>query len=131
MLDHLLGHLDVGDHAGAKRADGADVAWRLAEHQLGILADRVDLADAIDDFHRDDRRLAGDDALAAHVNDRVGGAEVDRNVAGCEVEQKTHWTPRPYKNRNIKGLGQPSEWAIWLTRVMRGSWLNRVELSCS
>ena len=30
-----------------KRADGADIGRRLAEHQLGILADRVDLRQAI------------------------------------------------------------------------------------
>ena len=39
------------------------------------------------DLHRDDRGLAGDDALAADIDDRVGGAEVDGEVARREVEQ--------------------------------------------
>src|SRR5207302_214282 len=81
MLDHLFGDLEVGDDAGPERPDRADVVGRLAHHQLGVVADRANLADAIFDFHRDHGRFAGDDALAADVDDRVGCAEVDRDVA--------------------------------------------------
>ena len=62
MLDHLLGDLEVGDHAGAQGTDGAEVVGRLADHQLGVVADRADLANAVVDLDRDDRRLAGDDS---------------------------------------------------------------------
>ena len=47
MLDHLLGDLEVGDDPGAQRADGLDVAGRLAHHQLGVVADGADLPNAI------------------------------------------------------------------------------------
>jgi hypothetical protein len=43
MLDHLLRHLEIGDHAVAQRADGLDVAGRAAEHQLGLVAHGQDL----------------------------------------------------------------------------------------
>jgi hypothetical protein len=36
VLDHLLGDVDVGDHAVAQRPDGLDVVGRLAHHQLGV-----------------------------------------------------------------------------------------------
>ena len=42
---------------------------------------------AVDRLHRNNGRLAGDDARAADVDDRVGGAEVDGDVAGREIEQ--------------------------------------------
>ena len=35
--------------------------------------------------HRDHRRLGHLDALAAHVDQRVGGAEVDRHVAAPDA----------------------------------------------
>ena len=94
MLDHLLGDLEVGDHPVAQRADGAEVGRRLAEHQLGIVADRADLGQAIAIFERDHRRLLDDDAAIAQVDDGVGGAEVDRQIARAEIEKrKIHWPP--------------------------------------
>jgi hypothetical protein len=35
LLEHLLGHGEVGDHAVLHRPDGGDVARRLAQHLLG------------------------------------------------------------------------------------------------
>jgi len=87
MLQHLFRDFDVGDDAGSERPDRADIVGRLAEHQLGIVSDGADLAHAIFDFHRDDRRLAGDNPESACVDDRVGGAEVDCDVARREFEQ--------------------------------------------
>jgi hypothetical protein len=43
-LDHLLGGLEVGDHAIAQRPHGLDVLVRLAVHLLGLAADGDDLA---------------------------------------------------------------------------------------
>jgi hypothetical protein len=85
VLEHLLGDREVRDHAVLHRADGRDVARRASEHLLGREPDRLDgllaagtafLADG------DHRRLVEDDALAAHVDERVGGAEVDGEVGG-------------------------------------------------
>ena len=55
------------------------------EHLLRREADFLDHALAVGPAFladRDDRRLVQHDALAAHVDQRVGGAEVDREVAG-------------------------------------------------
>ena len=87
MLDHPLGDLEVGDHAVAQRADGLDVGGGLAHHQLGVGADRGDLGGAAAIVHRHHRRLVEHDPLTAHVNHRVGGAEVDRDIARAEAEQ--------------------------------------------
>jgi hypothetical protein len=87
MLDHLLGDLEVGDDPGTKRADGTKIVGSLAHHQLGIVADGANLPHAILDLHRHDRGLAGNDALSTDVDDRVGGAEIDCDVAGREVEE--------------------------------------------
>ena len=83
--EHLLGDVEVGDDAVLERADRGDRAGRAAEHPLRLDADRVHLAGALVD--RDDRRLGEDDAAAAHVDERVGGAEVDGHVAAAEAGQ--------------------------------------------
>jgi hypothetical protein len=85
LLEHLLGHREVGDDAVLHRPDGLDVAGHLAQHGLGFLAHGLDgllalraafVADG------DDRGLVEHDALAAHVDQRVGGAQVDGQVGG-------------------------------------------------
>jgi hypothetical protein len=65
------------------KSDGLDVARHLAEHRLGFGADRLDGLLAVGAAFvadGDDGRLVEDDPLAAHVDQRVGGAEVDREV---------------------------------------------------
>ena len=59
------------------------VPGRAAEHALRLDADGVHLARALVD--RDDRRLGEHDAAPAHVDERVGGAEVDGHVAAAEA----------------------------------------------
>ena len=72
VAQHLLGDLEVGDHAVAQRARGGDRRRRAADHPLGVGADGVDLAGV--DVGRDHRRLGDDDPAAADVDERVGGA---------------------------------------------------------
>src|SRR3954451_17566638 len=55
VAQHLLGDVEVGDHAVLERADRGDRPRRAAEHPLGLDADGVDLAGARVD--RDHRRL--------------------------------------------------------------------------
>ena len=55
VAEHLLGHVEVGDHAVLERADRRDRARGSAEHALGLDAHGVDLAGAGVD--RDHRRL--------------------------------------------------------------------------
>ena len=82
VAQHLLGDVEVGDDAVLQRADRGDRPRRAAEHPLRLDADRVHLAGALVD--RDDRGLGEDDAAPAHVDERVGGAEVDGHVAAAE-----------------------------------------------
>ena len=42
LLEHLLGDGEIGDDAVLHRADGDDVAGRLAQHHLRFLAHRLD-----------------------------------------------------------------------------------------
>ena len=54
---------------------------RAPEHLLGLGADGEHLAAAARVLlHRDDGGLVADDALALHVDQRVGGAEIDGEV---------------------------------------------------
>ena len=79
VAEHLLGHLEVRDHALPQRPGGGDRRRGAADHALGLGADGVHRAGVGVD--RDDRGLGEHDAAAAHVDERVGGPEVDREVA--------------------------------------------------
>ena len=81
--EHLLGRVEVGDHAVLERPDRGDVVGRAADHPLRLVADGEDLAGG--GVQRDDGRLVEEDALAAHVDERVGGAEVHGHVAADEA----------------------------------------------
>ena len=79
QTDHPLGDLEVGDGTAAQRAHGDDVAGRAADHLPRLAAGGQHLTRLA--VERDHRGLVEDDALALHVHQRVGGAEVDREVA--------------------------------------------------
>ena len=87
VAQHLLGDLEVGDHAVAQGPRGGDRRGRAADHAVRLVADGVDLAAVGVD--RDHRRLGDDDAAAALVDERVRGAEVDGQVAVAERHQPT------------------------------------------
>src|SRR5512134_1691556 len=73
-------------------ANSLDVAGHLAEHLLGLLADGLDRALAVGTAllaDCNDRRFVEHDALAAHVDQRVRGPEVDRQVVGEIAAEKT------------------------------------------
>jgi hypothetical protein len=69
--EHLLGHLEVRDHAVLQRADGLDRAGGTSEHPLGLDPDRVHFAGAGIDRHH--ARLRQHNAAAADVDQRVCG----------------------------------------------------------
>jgi len=87
VLDHFLGHFDVGDHAVAQRTDGFDVVGRLADHHLGIIAHGLDPLDAVDRLDRHDRGFVEHDAAVLHIDQRVCGAEIDCDILGTEFEE--------------------------------------------
>ena len=85
MTQHLLGHLEIGDDAVLQWADRRDRPGRAAEHALGLDAHGVHLTrPAVD---RDHARLGEHDAATAHVDERVGGAEIDGHVATAEARE--------------------------------------------
>ncbi len=86
VVQHLFGDFEVGDDAIFHRLDGDDVAGSTAEHLLGLFADGFDFAGVLVDG--DDGGLVDDDALAARIHKRVGGAEVDGEVAGENAEER-------------------------------------------
>jgi hypothetical protein len=83
VAQHLLGGLEVGDHAVLERPDRGDVLGGAADHLLGFVPDGDQLAGLLVD--RDHARLVDQDAPAAHVDERVGGAQVHGHVPADEI----------------------------------------------
>ena len=81
VAQHLLGDLEVGDHAVPQRPDRADRSRRPADHPLGLGADRVHAPRLLRD--RDHGRLEEDDSAPANEHERVRRAEIDRHVAAA------------------------------------------------
>jgi hypothetical protein len=80
ILEHPLGHFEVGDHAVLHRADGLDVAGRAPQHLLRLAAHGLDtVGQLVDD---DDGGLPDDDPLAHGEDQGVGGPEIDGEVFG-------------------------------------------------
>jgi len=91
LLEHLLGHGEVRDHAVLHGADGGDGAGGLAEHLLGFLADCLNGFLGVGSAFEADGDHGGfveNDALTAHVDQRVGGAQVDGQVVGEVAAEK-------------------------------------------
>ncbi len=83
VLQHLLGDREVGDDAFLQRADGGDVVRRAAEHLLGFFADRGHRFCAAGTAvlaNGDHGWFVQHDALAAGIDQGVGGAQVDGQV---------------------------------------------------
>ena len=86
VLDHLLGDVEVADDPVAQRPDRDDVGRRPADHPLGLGADRQDPLASSRRWRRRDGSLMTMPAVA-DVDERVGGPEVDPDVAGEEAEE--------------------------------------------
>ena len=91
---HLLGRLEVGDDAVLERPDRGDVVGGAPDHPLGLVADGEDLAGG--GVERDDAGLVEQHALAADVDEGVGGAEVHGHVPTDEAVR--HVVP-PWRKR--------------------------------
>jgi hypothetical protein len=110
VAQHLLGDVEVGDHAVLERADGGDRPGRAAQHALCLDSDGVDLARARVDRH--DGGLGQHDSAPAHVDERVRGAEVNRHVAATEagyVREKAHWLELRLSRLAAASLSGPIE----------------------
>ena len=103
MLEHLLGDGEVGDHAVLHRADRGDIAGGAPEHLLRREADFLDHFLAVGPAvlaDRDHRGLVEHDALAAHEDERIRGAEIDGEIVVKVAAQETE-----HKAFRIKGIG--------------------------
>ena len=85
MPQHRLSHFEVGNDAVFQRPNGHNIGRSASEHALCFVADGEHFHGA--GLHRHDRRLAQDDALILDVNERVGGAKIDPDVAGEPTEK--------------------------------------------
>ena len=102
----LREHPAVRQAAVLERADGGDALGCAADHALGVVPDRHQLAGLLVD--RDHARLVDQDALAAHVDERVGGAEVNGHVPADEVVRHPK-CPCAGKRTRLDGLVRPFE----------------------
>ena len=76
---HLLGGVEVGDHAAADRPHRPDVRRRASDHVAGAQADGFDRPGR--GVQRHDRRLVDDDAAAAREDAGVGGTKINCQIA--------------------------------------------------
>ena len=88
VAEHGLGNIEVGDDAVLEGTNGHDIAGRTAEHALGLDTDGQDALVVLVDS--DNRGLTNNDALAAHGDKRIGGAEVDSEIARIATEEHIH-----------------------------------------
>ena len=86
VVQHLFGDFEVGDDAVFHRLDGHDVAGRAAQHLLGFLAHRLHLAGVLVDGH--DGGLIDNNALTGRVDQGVGGAQIDGQIARKHAEER-------------------------------------------
>ena len=84
VVQHALGHFEIGDDAVFHGPDRDDIARRAADHFLRFLADGFNLAVVLVDG--DNRRLVNDNAFAFRVNKRVRGSEIDGEIGRDETE---------------------------------------------
>src|SRR3954447_18314249 len=104
VTEHLLGHVEVCDHAVLERADRLDGARRAAEHPLRLDTHGVKLGRARVD--RDDAALGPHDSAPAHVNQRVRCSKVDGHVTTAEageIREETHLQERRRLEKPAEG----------------------------
>jgi len=82
VLKHLLGDHEIRDHPVLHRADGFDVARSPAQHALGLTAHGSDFLLPVGGADRNNGRLIQDDAAAADKDERVGGPQINGQIAG-------------------------------------------------
>jgi len=89
---HFFGAVDIGDDAVCKRTDCDDAARRFVEHAFRFGTHGSDALCPF--FDGDDGRFVYDDALAAHVDQRIAGTEIDADVDRKIIKQ-THFVMPP------------------------------------
>jgi hypothetical protein len=91
--------VEIGDHAVLERPHREDTVRRAAQHALRLEPDALDLPGGFLDGH--DGGLVEHDALTLHVDERVGGAEIDGDLV-CRTPG-TKLQVRPAKGHEVVG----------------------------
>jgi len=85
VLEHLLGHFEIRDHAVLHRSDRLDIARCFSEHFFCPGAHGLDtIGNPVD---RDDRGLDHRNAASPDVDQGICGAEIDCKIGGKQPEQ--------------------------------------------
>ncbi len=87
VLDHLLRDFEVSDHAVAQRPDCFDRARCSPQHPFGFVANSQDLVSPALVADSDNGRFVQHYASVGHIDQRVGGAKVDRQVLTQQAEK--------------------------------------------
>ena len=79
VAKHLLAYFEIVDNAVLERPNRLNVTGCPADHAFGFCPDSQN--GTIEHVDRDDRGLPQDDALSAHIYERIRGAQIDCKVA--------------------------------------------------
>jgi hypothetical protein len=82
MLQHLLSDLKICDHTVFERPDSHDIARSTPEHSLGVGTYSCHGLLPVVRAYRNDRWLIENDALVADIDERIGCAEIYRQIVG-------------------------------------------------
>jgi hypothetical protein len=85
VVEHLLRHFEVGNHAVFQRPHNSDICGRAAQHLLGFRTDRPDFAGTV--IERDGRGLVDHDAPVPRIDPRVNRTQVNRQVRRKQAQQ--------------------------------------------
>ncbi len=109
VVEHFFRDFEVRDHAVFHGLDGHDVARCAPQHLLGVLAHGLHFAGVFVD--RDDGRLVHHDALARGVHQRVGGAQIDGQIAGKHAKERA----QAMRSRRARGITVQGHWKFEFT----------------
>ena len=99
LLQHLLSDGKVSDHAVFHRADCLDIAGHFAQHGLGFSTNGLNIFFRIRPAllaNRDNRRLIEHNAEATHINQSIGGTQVNCQIIRKITTQKSKHESCPY-----------------------------------
>ena len=96
---HLLGHIEIRDHAVFEGTDREDPVGRAPQHALRLETNAFDLSGGFLD--RDHGGLVEHDALPLHVDEGIGRAEIDGDLVRRAPRSKLQ--VRPANGHRIVG----------------------------
>ena len=116
VVEHLLRHFEVGNHAVFQRLDDSDAAGRAAQHLPGFRADRLHFAGTV--IESNGGGLVDHDAPVPGIDPRVNRTQVNRQVRRKQAQQ------------GAQIVGKDSRWVV---ETHNTNWhaIARSKLTCS